>query len=105
MLLNLHHGAGFISIGASELSAFAEVYVQDSGTGMTPQELKKVNSQDFYTTNGTSQEQGYGLGLMLCKEFLAKNDGHLRIESEKGKGEYIFFYAAIIIDPYLYRLL
>jgi two-component system, sensor histidine kinase and response regulator len=82
---------GLITIGASELSAFAEVYVQDSGTGMTTQELKKVNSQDFYTTNGTSQEQGTGLGLMLCKEFLAKNDGYLRIESEKGKGSTFSF--------------
>lgn len=82
---------GRISIGASELSTFAEVYVQDSGKGMTSVELKKINSQEFYTTNGTAQEQGTGLGLMLCKEFLAKNDGCLRIESKKDKGSTFSF--------------
>jgi signal transduction histidine kinase len=82
---------GNICIGASELSTFAEVYVQDSGTGISPKDLKKINSQEFYTTNGTAHEQGTGLGLMLCKEFLAKNDGHLRIESEQGKGSVFSF--------------
>jgi two-component system sensor histidine kinase/response regulator len=82
---------GNISIGASELATFAEVYVQDSGTGIGAQELKKINNQEFYTSNGTAHEQGTGLGLMLCKEFLAKNDGHLRIESEKGKGSIFSF--------------
>jgi two-component system sensor histidine kinase/response regulator len=82
---------GRISIGASELSSFAEVYVQDTGKGMSNKDLEKINSQDFYTTNGTAQEQGTGLGLMLCKEFLVKNDGHLRIESKINKGSTFSF--------------
>jgi signal transduction histidine kinase len=82
---------GNICIGASELSAFAEVYVQDSGKGMSSTEVKKVNSQEFYTTNGTAQEQGTGIGLMLCREFLVKNEGCLRIESEPGKGSTFSF--------------
>ena len=82
---------GHISIGASELSSFAEVYVMDSGAGLGPAEMKKINEQEFYTTNGTAQEQGTGLGLMLCKEFLAKNGGRLRIESEPGKGSVFSF--------------
>jgi two-component system, sensor histidine kinase and response regulator len=82
---------GNICIGASELSAFAEVYVQDSGKGMSASEVKKVNSQEFYTTNGTAQEQGTGIGLMLCREFLVKNEGCLRIESEQGKGSTFSF--------------
>lgn len=82
---------GSISVGASELSSFAEVYVQDTGKGMSHKEMEKVNSQDFYTTNGTAQEQGTGLGLMLCKEFLVKNDGYLRIESKINKGSVFSF--------------
>jgi signal transduction histidine kinase len=82
---------GRVIIGATEQPAFAEVYVQDSGTGMSPKELKKINAQEFFTTNGTAQEQGTGIGLMLCREFLGKNDGHLRIESEQGKGSTFSF--------------
>jgi signal transduction histidine kinase len=82
---------GRIIIGASELTTFAEIYVQDSGKGMSSKELKKVNAQEFYSTNGTAQEQGTGIGLMLCREFLAKNEGHMRIESEEGKGSIFSF--------------
>ncbi|HET6993722.1 MAG TPA: HAMP domain-containing sensor histidine kinase, partial [Chitinophagaceae bacterium] len=82
---------GQITIGASEQHSFTEVYVQDTGNGISPKDLKKINNHEFYTTNGTAHEQGTGLGLMLCKEFLAKNDGHLRIESETGKGSVFSF--------------
>ena len=82
---------GHISVGATELAAFTEVYVQDSGKGISQKEIKKINDQEFYTTNGTAHEQGTGLGLMLCKEFLAKNDGHMRIESELGRGSIFSF--------------
>jgi signal transduction histidine kinase len=80
-----------ISIGAKELSASAEVYVKDAGKGISTEEMKKIEAQEFYTTNGTVQEQGTGLGLMLCKEFLVKNKGQLRIESEPGKGSTFTF--------------
>jgi signal transduction histidine kinase len=82
---------GQITIGASEQHSFTEVYVQDTGNGISQKDLKKINNHEFYTTNGTAHEQGTGLGLMLCKEFLAKNDGHLRIESETGKGSVFSF--------------
>lgn len=82
---------GQIYVDASEQAFFAEVYVKDSGKGIGPEELKKINGPDFYTTNGTAQEQGTGLGLMLCKEFLTKNKGKLRIESEAGKGSVFSF--------------
>jgi two-component system sensor histidine kinase/response regulator len=82
---------GRIYVDAREQSSFVEVYVKDFGKGIHLAELKKINSQDFYTTNGTSQEQGTGLGLMLCKEFLAKNGGRLSIESEVGKGSIFSF--------------
>jgi signal transduction histidine kinase len=82
---------GHIYIGAGEMDDFTEVYVQDTGKGMSSADLKKINSYEFFTTNGTAQEQGTGLGLMLCKEFLAKNDGYMRIESEQGKGSTFSF--------------
>jgi two-component system sensor histidine kinase/response regulator len=82
---------GIIQVGVNELSGFIEVYVQDSGTGISHEALQKINENNFYTTKGTSSESGTGLGLMLCKEFLAKNGGQMHIESEPGRGSIFSF--------------
>jgi two-component system, sensor histidine kinase and response regulator len=82
---------GTITVGATETGQFAEVFVQDSGMGISPDALKKINSNSFYTTKGTSSESGTGLGLMLCKEFLHKNGGRMHIESEVGSGSLFSF--------------
>jgi signal transduction histidine kinase len=82
---------GTIEVGVNQLSSFVEVYVQDSGTGISKEALVKINENNFYTTKGTASESGTGLGLMLCKEFLAKNGGQMHIESEMGKGSIFSF--------------
>jgi signal transduction histidine kinase len=82
---------GKISIGTLEQLAFTEIYVKDAGKGISKEEMKKIGGDEFYSSNGTAHEQGTGLGLMLCKEFLAKNNGRLRIESEPGKGSVFSF--------------
>jgi len=82
---------GDISIGVHEHHSFIEVYVKDSGTGISTEALHKINGNDFYTTNGTASESGTGLGLMLCKEFLVRNGSQLHIESEHGEGSTFSF--------------
>jgi signal transduction histidine kinase len=82
---------GTIIIGAQEQYDFTETYVQDKGKGISQEEMRKIEAQEFYSTNGTGQEHGTGLGLMLCKEFLLKNKGQLSIESEPGKGSIFSF--------------
>ncbi len=82
---------GNILVGVNEAAAFVEIYVQDSGAGISPEALQKINDNNFYTTKGTASESGTGLGLMLCKEFLAKNGGQMYIESETGKGSIFSF--------------
>lgn len=82
---------GSISIGIHEHPSFIEVYVKDSGMGITNDTLLKINSNDFYTTKGTSSESGTGLGLMLCKEFLVRNGSQLFIESDPGIGSTFSF--------------
>ncbi|HEU4469835.1 MAG TPA: HAMP domain-containing sensor histidine kinase [Flavisolibacter sp.] len=82
---------GHIEVGINDMPGFVEVYVQDSGTGISRDALDKINENIFYTTKGTASESGTGLGLMLCKEFLARNGGQLHIESEPGKGSIFSF--------------
>ncbi|HXB06063.1 MAG TPA: HAMP domain-containing sensor histidine kinase [Puia sp.] len=83
--------AGSICIEAREMRSHIEVLVQDTGMGIPAEGLKKLMDANYYTTRGTIGEAGTGLGLMLCKEFLSRNGGEMRIESEPGKGSTVSF--------------
>jgi len=82
---------GKICIGVHEHPTFLEIYVQDSGMGMSHEALTRIRNNDYFTTKGTASESGTGLGLMLCKEFLVRNGGQLYIESEPGEGSTFSF--------------
>lgn len=82
---------GAIQLGASDAGSYVEVFVQDTGTGMDAATLKKVNASNYFSSRGTSNEPGTGLGLMLCREFLNKNGGKMYVESEPGKGSVFSF--------------
>ncbi|HYO22650.1 MAG TPA: ATP-binding protein, partial [Flavisolibacter sp.] len=82
---------GHIEIGFNDLGSFVEIYVHDSGVGISEDALSKIRQHIFYTTTGTSSETGTGLGLMLCNEFLSKNGSCLQIESTVGQGSLFSF--------------
>ncbi len=82
---------GLITLGVRKSDPGIEVYVQDTGEGIGPEELKKINLNNYYSTKGTAGESGTGIGLLLCKEFLARNGGKMHIESEPGKGSIFSF--------------
>ncbi len=61
--------------------------VTDNGIGMSALTLGKLfRIDEAYSTVGTQNEYGTGLGLILCKEFVEKHGGHIWAESEEGKG-------------------
>jgi signal transduction histidine kinase len=82
---------GAVIIGVHEHSSFIEVYVKDTGAGISREALQKISNNDMFTTKGTASESGTGLGLMLCKEFLIRNGSQLHIESEPGNGSIFSF--------------
>lgn len=64
-----------------------EFSVADNGIGIKPENVNKLFRIDLnYSTIGTAEESGTGLGLILCKEFINKNNGEIWVESEFGKG-------------------
>jgi len=78
---------GSIKISAQDTGKFIEITVADTGVGIEPEDIKKLFRIDAdFSTPGTANEKGTGLGLILCKEFIAKNNGDIRVESEIGKG-------------------
>ena len=68
------------------------VSVNDSGIGIPAKLIGKLFRIDrSYSTPGTNKEQGTGLGLILCKEFIEMHGGKIWVESEEGKGSTFYF--------------
>jgi len=83
---------GIVNIETNDSDKIVEVIVKDDGVGITPEILEKLFHLDQgYTTRGTANEKGTGLGLILCKEFIEKNRGKLSVESERGIGSKFHF--------------
>ena len=69
-----------------------EISVRDSGIGIPTKDMEKLFRIDNkYSTRGTADEKGTGLGLILCKEFVEKHGGKIWVESEEGKGSTFSF--------------
>lgn len=78
---------GSITISAKQDEKMIIISIQDTGVGMPDEVRKKLFIADeVFTTQGTSGEKGTGLGLMLCKEFIEKNNGKIWVESQQGVG-------------------
>jgi two-component system sensor histidine kinase/response regulator len=61
--------------------------VSDTGSGISPEVIDNLmNKNIHYTTYGTDNEKGSGLGFQLCKEFVALNNGRIWIESSSQTG-------------------
>lgn len=70
----------------------AIVSVKDSGCGIDEDNQKKLLHTDtHYSTFGTNNEEGSGLGLLLCQDFVIKNGGKLWFTSKKGEGSTFSF--------------
>jgi signal transduction histidine kinase len=68
-------------------NGFLEIWVQDTGIGMSQMQIDKLfNQATHFTTYGTANEKGTGLGLLLCREMIEKNGGSLWVESTPGEG-------------------
>lgn len=77
---------GSINIDCYHRDAYAIIDIADTGIGMDEEQLSNVFSHRMKSTYGTDGEKGSGLGLMLCKEYTAQNNGSLSVTSTKGEG-------------------
>ncbi len=78
---------GTVSVLCQSGNGWTCIDVKDTGVGISAEAIDQIFSVgSFFTTEGTSGEQGSGLGLSLCKEFAEKMGGSLSIDSESGIG-------------------
>lgn len=90
--LKFTFAGGQVTIGAMVFEDAVRVFVKDTGVGIADDDLSKLFvKQSLWSAKGTNNEKGLGLGLLLCKEFIEKNNGTLDVKSEPGTGTVIGF--------------
>lgn len=83
---------GMVSFSSFLDQGMVNVSVADTGKGMPLDVIDKILDPNvFYTTVGLNKEVGNGLGLKLCKDFVEKSGGKIRIESTPDVGTTVFF--------------
>lgn len=83
---------GSITLSAEEKDNELLFSVSDNGIGMNDTERAKLfRIDETHATKGTKKEEGTGLGLILCKEFITRHGGKIWVESEPEKGSTFFF--------------
>lgn len=81
-----NHG-GKIEVNATKNENHYLISVDDTGVGISEEDISKLFSLgESKSKPGTNQEEGTGLGLLLCKEFVNLHKGRIWVESELGKG-------------------
>ncbi len=86
------HPGGKIIVSTKMEGDFLEISISDTGIGISPKNLSKIFRIDSkFSSLGTNKEKGTGLGLILCQEFVEKQGGTIRVESELGKGSKFTF--------------
>lgn len=83
---------GIIIIKCTDENNFIEISVIDNGIGIRPENIDKLFRLDkSFTNKGTKGEEGSGLGLILCSEFVEMHGGKIRVESVLGEGSTFSF--------------
>lgn len=83
---------GKIIISVRETPTHAAISVRDFGTGIKAEDQPKLLNPDIhYTTYGTKNEEGSGLGLQLCMDLTRRHGGELTLQSVEGEGSTFTF--------------
>jgi signal transduction histidine kinase len=83
---------GKVSVEVLQDKETTMVSIVDTGIGISNDKIDKIfDIMSSKTTEGTRGEQGTGLGLIICKEFIEKHGGTISVISDRGKGSTFYF--------------
>jgi signal transduction histidine kinase len=86
------HPGGEVKITSMDTGNRVEITVSDNGVGMDTEKAERLFTEEVHeSTRGTANEKGTGLGLILCKEFVEKNGGEIRVQSQPQRGSHFSF--------------
>lgn len=84
-------GRLLVSISPRKESGTVIFSVEDTGVGISLEDMKKLTAEFYRTETGKNTTAGFGLGLNITKELLSLHGSRLEVFSEKGKGSRFFF--------------
>lgn len=82
---------GIITVSGKCDTQVIELSIQDNGVGIAPENQSRIFSNIYYSTVGTQNEKGCGLGLHLSKDFVERNHGKIWFISKPAKGTSFYF--------------
>jgi PAS domain S-box-containing protein len=83
---------GSIEVWENRFDNYIEYTISDTGVGIKEEDIQKLFRIDVnFSTRGTQQEKGTGLGLVLCKEIVNIHGGKISVTSKVGEGTHIIF--------------
>lgn len=95
--IKFSHRGGEITVSVVQKINELEIAVADKGVGIKSESIVKLfRIEESYSTAGTQNEKGTGLGLILCREFIEKHKGRIWVESEIEKGSTFRFSIPLI---------
>ncbi|NVO12233.1 MAG: tetratricopeptide repeat-containing sensor histidine kinase [Bacteroidales bacterium] len=81
----------FVEVSSKTEEDTVTICVADNGMGIPEEVIEKLFGKHVFSTRGTLNEKGTGLGLILCRDFIQMNGGRIWVESESNKGCKFFF--------------
>lgn len=84
---------GVVHVSCNKSDTKVTLSVTDNGIGLSPYAIKELFKLDVkhYSCKGTNGENGTGLGLIMCKEFIKRHGGDISVESVEGEGSTFSF--------------
>ena len=82
---------GVIEVNSDKNEHYQTISIKDHGIGMTKETMNMLFKMHTFTTRGTANERGTGLGLYIAKNFVETNGGEIWVESEANSGSTFSF--------------
>lgn len=86
---------GKINITIVQANDFYKIQVEDTGKGISPENIQKLLQSESFSTLGTAREKGHGFGIQLVNDFIKAIGSELHIESVEGVGSRFYFFIPV----------
>ena len=94
-----------ITVEITQVDDYLKIDVNDTGIGMSQNQIEQLlhSEGENFTTKGTENEVGTGLGFSICKDFVKRNNGKIEITSTEGQGSSFSFTIPISLTKGVFR--